>query len=45
MQLLTFEEYAKLLKKLDRNEEAEECNAKAEDLKEKLGVETTERDL
>ena len=45
MQLLTFEEYAKLLKKLGRNEEAEECNAKAEDLKEKFGVEVSERDL
>ena len=33
----TFEEYAKLLKKLDLNKEAEEYNAKAEELKDKLG--------
>ncbi len=34
--IATFEEYAKLLKKLDRSEEAEEYGAKAEKLKENL---------
>lgn len=43
--IATFEEYAKLLRKLDRNEEAEEYSAKSEELKEKLGEEIPENDL
>ncbi len=40
----TFEEYAKLLKKLDRNKEAEEYSAKAEELKDKLEEDILEED-
>ena len=42
--IATFEEYAKLLRKLYRNEEAEEYGAKSEELKEKMEEEVHERD-